>query len=93
MPITLEPLGANVLVALEPEPQSSKLIAVVKQYSDTVRSGRVTAVGPEVTRVERGARVWCSTLAGTELNLDPATPTLLLPETSIMAILDPADAH
>lgn len=88
MPITLEPLGANVLIALEPEPEQSKVITVVKQYSDTVRSGRVTGVGPEVTRVARGARVWCSTLAGTELNLDPSAPTLLLPETSIMAVLD-----
>lgn len=86
MPITLEPLGAHVLVALEPEAERSSVIAVVKQYSDTVRTGRVTAVGPEVTRVERGQRVWCSTLAGTELGLFDQ-PTLLLPETSIMAVV------
>ena len=90
MPITLEPLGANVVIALEPEPERSRVIAVVKQYSDTVRSGRVTAVGPEVTRVPKGVRVWCSTLAGTELGTDPAVQTLLLPETSVMAVVESA---
>ena len=87
MTVTFQPLGARVVVQLDPEAPVSTIIHVVTPYSETARSGRVTACGQEVTRVTTGDRVWLSTLAGTELGVGDGQ-TLVLPETSILAILE-----
>lgn len=87
MTIQFQPLGSRVVVQLSPEAAASSVIHVVKQYSETARSGVVTACGPEVTRVSVGDHVWLSTLAGTELGVGNGQ-TLVLPETSILAILE-----
>lgn len=91
--VQLHPLAANILVTLEPEAERSAVVHVVTAREDTVRSGRVDAVGPEVTRVEAGVRVWVSTLAGTVVSDGGATghPRLLLPETSVLAVLGEDD--
>ncbi len=89
MTVTFQPLGRHVVVTLAPEAERSTVLTVVKQYSDTARSGTVQAIGPEVTRVQVGDQVWLSTLAGTELGLGQEQ-TLVLPETSILAILEPS---
>lgn len=89
MSVTFSPLGSRVVVQLDPEAAASSVIHVVKQYSETARSGQVTACGPEVTRVSVGDHVWLSTLAGTELGVGDGQ-TLVLPETSILAILEGA---
>jgi co-chaperonin GroES (HSP10) len=86
MSITFQPLGRNLVVALAPETARSAVLHVVKQYADTARQGTVTAIGPEVHRVAVGDAIWLSTLAGTELGIGDGQ-TLLLPETSVLAIL------
>lgn len=88
MPVTFQPLGMNVVVTLAPEAERSTVLHVVKEYSDTARTGTIQAIGPEVTRVAVGDQVWLSTLAGTELGVGDGQ-TLVLPETSILAILEP----
>lgn len=87
--VTFQPLGARVVVQLAPEAAASAVIHVVKQYSETARSGQVVSCGPEVTRVSVGDHVWLSTLAGTELGVGDGQ-TVVVPETSILAILEPS---
>lgn len=90
MTIQFQPLGSRILVEIEPESAKSDVIAVVSQYASTARVGSVLAVGPEVTRVSVGDRVWLSTLAGAEVGVGSGE-TLVLPETSVVAIvLEPA---
>jgi len=67
MSVQLTPLGANLLLELEPEPEMSKIISVQKSLVDLVRYATVISVGPEVRDTKPGDRVVASVTAGTEL--------------------------
>lgn len=61
------PLGANLIVKLEPEPELSSVIAVQRSVQDLCRFGEVLAIGPEVRDAKVGQRVLASITAGVEM--------------------------
>ena len=67
MPVVMSPLTNHLLVALEPDVEPSKIIAVQKATEGLARFGTVTAVGPEVRDVKPGQRILASITAGVEL--------------------------
>ncbi len=67
MSVTFNPLRSGVLIALEPEPEQSKIIAVQKAHVDLVRYGTVQAIGPEVRDAKVGQRVLASITASVEV--------------------------
>jgi hypothetical protein len=67
MTVVMNPLTNHLLLALEPDVEPSKIIAVQKATEGLVRFATVTAVGPEVRDVKPGQRVLASITAGVEL--------------------------
>jgi hypothetical protein len=67
MTVTLHPLGANLLLRIEPEPEPSAVIAVQRRTEGLARFGTVTDIGPEVREVQVGQRILASITAGVEL--------------------------
>lgn len=67
MAVDFVPLGSNLLLKLEPEPEQSSVIAVQKSLVDLVRYAKVLSIGPEVRDTTVGQRVIASVTAGTEL--------------------------
>jgi hypothetical protein len=65
--VAFVPLRNGVLIALEPMPEQSQIIAVQKAHEDLVRYGTVEAVGPEVKDARVGQRVLASITAGVEV--------------------------
>lgn len=64
MSVVLNPLKNNLLFELEPEPELSQTITVVKAVEGLARFGRVLRVGPEVREIKEGMRVLASITAG-----------------------------
>lgn len=67
MSVTFAPLTNHLLLALEPEPERSSIIAVQRGVEDLTRFGRITAIGPEVRDLRVGQRVLASITAGVEI--------------------------
>lgn len=82
MTVAMSPLLNNLLLALEPEPEPSSIIAVQKSTEGLARFGRVTSVGPEVRDVKPGQRVLASITAGVEIGRG----VVMIPETSVLGV-------
>ena len=82
MSVEFQPLIANVLIRVEPEPELSRVIAVQRSLEGLCRYGEILATGPEVRDVKVGQRVIASITAGTEM-----AQGTLIPETAILGIL------
>ena len=67
MSVTFQPLRNGVLLALEPTPERSKLIAVQQSLEDLVRFATVVAVGPDVKDAKVGQKVLANITAGVEV--------------------------
>ncbi len=83
MGVTFEPLGRQVLLTREPEPEASTILTVIRKEGFAVYY-RVVAVGPEVRDVKAGDRVLASSMAG--LDLDLGEPQVLMTELAILAV-------
>lgn len=68
MSVELSPLGQNLLLRLEPEPELSAVLQVVKSTEGLARFGQVTAIGPDVRDVVVGQRILASITAGVEVS-------------------------
>ena len=67
MSVTFTPTRDGILLALEPSPPKSQIIAVAGGTEDLVRFGKIVAVGPEVRDATVGQRVLASITAGVEI--------------------------
>lgn len=82
MSITLQPLGAQVLVRLIPLPEKTGSIIRVSR-NEYARQANVLAVGPECRDVSTGDVVLVGSLAGQQVGED-----LLVPETAVLAYVE-----
>jgi hypothetical protein len=82
MPVVMNPLTNHLLLVLEPEPEQSTVIQVVRNVEGLARFGRVTAVGPEVRDVKPGQRVLASITAGVELG----TGVVMIMEGNVLGV-------
>ena len=87
--MVIEPLRDLILVAPEHDPgerAAASGLIVVQTHTPAAWRGVVLAVGPEVRDATVGARVIMSRLQGMEL-----PDGILLPESAVLAFLEPAD--
>lgn len=63
----ITPLMGQVFLKLDPEPELSAVIQVMRETEDLVRFAEVLAIGPEVWKAKVGERVLASITAGTEV--------------------------
>jgi co-chaperonin GroES (HSP10) len=80
MSVALQPLIANILIKLEPEPPASAILEV-QQREKLCRFGEVVAIGPEVRDIKVGQRVLASVTAGVELDTG-----ILIAEESVLGV-------
>ena len=81
--ITISPLTNHVILAVEPEPEKSKLIHVQSAVEGLARFARVQSVGPEVRDVKVGQRVLASLTAGAQI----ADKVTMVTEEAILGVV------
>lgn len=84
MSVTLQPLGARILVRLRPSKSKSALLFLPNERQ-SAREADVIAVGPEVRDVSVGAIVIVNALSGQQVGDE-----LILPESAVLGFAEVA---
>lgn len=83
----LKPLGKRIVVLRAPKPKNSMGLYIPDLPTEVNDKGRVLAVGPSITNIERGHMVLFAKFAGQEVKVD-GVPLLIMTDRDVIAILE-----
>lgn len=83
----LKPMGNRLIVLRAPKPKNAMGLYIPDLPTEVNDKGRVLAVGPEITDIERGHMVLFAKFSGIEVKVD-GVPMLVMTDKDVIAILE-----
>ena len=83
----LKPMGNRLIVLRAPKPKNAMGLYIPDLPTEVNDKGRVLAVGPDVTDIERGHMILFAKFSGTEVKVD-GVPMLVMTDKDVIAILE-----